>query len=103
MYGGGVSPITIYTGKSIGAAHMHLPSKAAGGSQFQRERAVMALSHAPVTIPSRKMRTNVRSMNVFIERSWRCSRTCRNAALEIPRLTQGSLISFGHSDRTTRV
>jgi hypothetical protein len=51
--------------------------------RFQRERAVMALSHAPVTIPSRKMRTNVRSMNVFIERSWRCSRTCRNAALQI--------------------
>jgi hypothetical protein len=27
----------------------------------------MVLSHAPVTIPSRKMRTNVRNMNVFIE------------------------------------
>jgi hypothetical protein len=58
--------------------------------RFQRERTVMALSHAPVTIPSRKTRKNVRSMNAFIERSWRCSRTCRNAALQISRLTHGS-------------
>jgi hypothetical protein len=45
----------------------------------------MALSHAPATIPSRKMRTNVRSTNVFIELSRRYSRTCRNTALEISR------------------
>jgi hypothetical protein len=38
----------------------------------QRERTVMALSHAPVTIRAGKTRTIVRSMTVFIERSCRC-------------------------------
>jgi hypothetical protein len=65
---------------------------------FQRERTVMAVSHAPAMDPSRKTRTNERNMNVVIERSWRCSRTL---PLEISWLTLSSAVRFRPSCRWT--
>ena len=54
----------------------------------------MAVSQEPVIIPSRKMRTNVRTISVFIERSKLPTNSAGNAALQISWLTPGSPILF---------